>query len=292
MKDLALPRQQVVLDAKALHGLEMRPHDGVRHQVRQFGQFSFTRLDRVQRLLPPLERLGIALIVSRSAGIKVPAQVVEPLARIADQAAHFHRRFSFEKVEPHHHVCYLNAGVVDVVLHFDRAARGPQHAHECVAEDGVADVADVRGLVRIDVGVLDDDLPGRRRLARRASAAEQRLAVPAAVKAKIEVAVACDFELRHPLDRGHFRKDLGGDRPRRFPQFARQLESHSQPQFAEARLLGRLQNGFCFNPVADSQMTGDTPRNTLFKLMKHKNPSIAANRLPNRAREGAIVWPP
>ena len=60
-------------------------------------------------------------------------------------------------------------------------------------------------------------------------------------------------------------EDLGGDRPRRLPQFARQLESHSQPQFAEPRLLGRLQNGFRFNPVADSQMIGDTPRDTLLK---------------------------
>ncbi len=120
--------------------------------------------------------------------------------------------------------------------------------------------------------------PAARRLARRAGAAEQRLAVPAAVKAQVEVAVACDFELRHALDGGHFREDLGGDRPRRLPQFASQLESHNQPQFAEARLLGRLQNGFRFNSVADSQMTGDTPRNTLFKLVKHKNPSIAAAR--------------
>ena len=49
----------------------------------------------------------------------------------------------------------LHAGVVDVVLHFDAIAGGPQDAHERVAEHGVAHVTDVRGFVRIDAGVLD-----------------------------------------------------------------------------------------------------------------------------------------
>ena len=56
----------------------------------------------------------------------------------------------------------LDAGVVDVVLHFDRRAAEPQHAHERVAERRVAQVADVRRLVRIDRRVLDDGLAGRR----------------------------------------------------------------------------------------------------------------------------------
>ena len=61
-------------------------------------------------------------------------------------------------LETHHHVGHLHAGVVDVVLHFDVAAGGAQHADEGVAQDGVAQVPDVRGFVGIDVGVLDDDL--------------------------------------------------------------------------------------------------------------------------------------
>ena len=63
-----------------------------------------------------------------------------------------------------HHVGHLHAGVVDVILHFDRPAARAQHAHEGVAQDGVAQMADMRGLVGIDVGVLDDDL-ARDRLA-------------------------------------------------------------------------------------------------------------------------------
>ena len=44
----------------------------------------------------------------------------------------------------------LHAGVVDVVLHVDRIAAEAQQADEGVAENGVAQVADVRGLVGID----------------------------------------------------------------------------------------------------------------------------------------------
>ena len=52
-------------------------------------------------------------------------------------------------------VSNLNAGVVDVVLHFDAIAGGFQDAHKRVAEHSVANVTDVRRFVRIDAGVLD-----------------------------------------------------------------------------------------------------------------------------------------
>jgi hypothetical protein len=57
--------------------------------------------------------------------------------------------------ESHHHIGHLHAGVVDVVLHVHLLPGGAQQAHERVAENGVAQVADVRGLVGIDAGVLD-----------------------------------------------------------------------------------------------------------------------------------------
>ena len=64
--------------------------------------------------------------------------------------------------------------VVDVVLDFDRRAAKAQHARERVAERGVPQMADVRGLVRVDRRVLDDGLvalgaarPARRRGAQR-----------------------------------------------------------------------------------------------------------------------------
>ena len=56
----------------------------------------------------------------------------------------------------------LDAGVVDVVLHVDFVAGGAEQAHKGVAENGVAQVADVRGLVGIDAGVLDERMAHRR----------------------------------------------------------------------------------------------------------------------------------
>ena len=63
-------------------------------------------------------------------------------------------RFAFEVQEADDHVGHLHAGVVDVVLHIDLLAGGAQQAHEGVAQNGVAQMADVRGLVGIDAGVL------------------------------------------------------------------------------------------------------------------------------------------
>ncbi len=65
--------------------------------------------------------------------------------------------------ESHDHVGNLDAGVVDVVLHLHGLATEAQQANERVAQDGVAQVADVRGLVGIDAGVFDQNLPAWRR---------------------------------------------------------------------------------------------------------------------------------
>ena len=54
-----------------------------------------------------------------------------------------------------HHIGNLHAGVVDVILYIDLLARGAQQAHKGVAEDGIAQMADVRGLVGVDGGVLN-----------------------------------------------------------------------------------------------------------------------------------------
>ena len=58
-------------------------------------------------------------------------------------------------LKTHHHVGNLDAGVIDVILHIDLLPGGAQHAHKRVAQNRVAQMADVRGLVGIDAGVLD-----------------------------------------------------------------------------------------------------------------------------------------
>ena len=107
-------------------------------------------------------RHGQALLVAAvplgDARVEVPAVVVE--ARGVGDRANLVERLALEHAEADDDVGDLDAGVVDVVLHLDRDAAEAQHAHERVAERGVAQVADVRRLVRVDGRVLDDRLAG------------------------------------------------------------------------------------------------------------------------------------
>ena len=71
-------------------------------------------------------------------------------------------RLLLELAEADDDVGDLHAGVVDVVLDLDRPSLEAEQPAEGVAERGVAQVADVRRLVRIDRRVLDDGLPNVR----------------------------------------------------------------------------------------------------------------------------------
>ena len=111
------------------------------------------------------------------AGVEVPAVEVEP-GRVGDRAD-LVERLVLEDAEADDDVGDLDAGIVDVVLHFDRDALEAQDPDQRVAERGVAQVADVRRLVRIDRRVLDDRLAGRRRRRRRRAGAGDRAGMPA-----------------------------------------------------------------------------------------------------------------
>ena len=133
-------------------------------------------LDVVQRGGADLRALLVALVPLGDARVEVPAVIVE--ARRVGDALDVVERLRLELAEADDDVGDLDAGVVDVVLHFDRRAAEAQHADERVAERGVAQVADVRRLVRIDRRVFDDGLAGsarrRRGPSREARAVAQR----------------------------------------------------------------------------------------------------------------------
>jgi hypothetical protein len=91
----------------------------------------------------------------------------------ADELLDLRPRFFLEMSETDNHICYLHPGVIDVVLDIDFPARIAQEANKRVAQDGIAQVPNVRGLVGIDAGVLDENLAwgnlGRRPLVSRQS---------------------------------------------------------------------------------------------------------------------------
>src|SRR5262245_33314061 len=96
-------------------------------------------------------------------------------------------------MEAHHDVSHLYAGVIDIILHFDVASTAEQHAYERVAENRIAEVADVSGFIRVDIGMLDDGL-ARGGFGRLGGSAQNAIAVGAAVQTNVDIAVAGDFE--------------------------------------------------------------------------------------------------
>ena len=189
----------------------------------------------------------------------------------------------FQVVEAHHHVGHLHAGIVDVVLHLHAMAARAQHADEGVAQRGVAQMADMRRLVGVDIGVLDDDLLAR---AGRASgfAAQQRRRVRAAVEADVEIPVAGHFHGGDARDGADFRHQLGGDFPRRLAQLFGELEGRRHGHFAEIALPRLLDRDRQIDAVADLNVRVESAGYLLFDGMEHGNPEY--NKRVRRATSG------
>ena len=148
------------------HGFQMAPQHRRRNQLGNFCRLIAATLDLVQRRRSATSSAlrfssSLPLVVPlRSARVEIPAVVIDPLSRsrfsfFEQHLANVGQRFAFQMQKSHHHIGHLHAGVVDVVLHIDFLPGGAQQAHKRVAQNGVAQVADVRGLVGIDAGVLD-----------------------------------------------------------------------------------------------------------------------------------------
>ena len=131
--------------------------DAGRHQLGQPGRLVAAGLDGVEGFRLQLLARGIGGVEVADLGVEIPAVVVE--ARAPRELGHLVAGLAVHVAEADHDVRDLHAGVVDVVLHAHVTSPVPEHVHEGVAEDGVAQVADVGRLVRVDAGVLDDHVP-------------------------------------------------------------------------------------------------------------------------------------
>src|SRR5438094_9715357 len=112
----------------------------------------------MERFRAVLERRRLGLVPLKNSRVQVPGVGVEAYALICYQLSYVVRRLLFKALEAHNHIGHLDAGVVNVVLDFDLGASGGEQPREGIAQDGVSKVADVRRLVGIDAGVLDQDL--------------------------------------------------------------------------------------------------------------------------------------
>ena len=69
-------------------------HDGVGHEMRQFGQFARARFDGMQRFGAPGQRFGMVLVIGRGARVEIPAIVIEAHRRVGQHGAHVGRASS------------------------------------------------------------------------------------------------------------------------------------------------------------------------------------------------------
>ena len=183
------------------------------------------------------------LIPLRDARIKVPTVIVNALAarlEIGQQLADSGEIVTFKVSEADDHVGDLDPGVVDVVLHVHMLPGSTQQAHKGVAEDCVAQMADVRGLIRVDAGVLYQ----RMEMALLLGEIVERdlLRGGLAVELAIDVSRAGDFKGCEAGQRQQFPNQFRGNHTGRSFETAGQLEGHGQRVLAHLQ-IGRLLDG-------------------------------------------------
>ena len=173
-------------------------------------------------------------------------------------------------MEAHHHVGHLHAGVVDVILHLDLRSGSAQHPNERIAQCGVPQMADVRRLVRIDVGVLDNDFAARRGHTF-GFAPQQCRGVRAAVEADIDVAVARHFDRRHSGNRPDFGGQFNSNLLRRLAQLLGELKRRRHGEFTEIALPRLVDGNAQVYAIANLYVCVKRVCNLLFDGMEHGN---------------------
>ena len=236
-------------------------------------------LDVVQRCGAHREPLLVTVVPLGDARVEVPAVVVE--ARRRGNLTGRGQVEALELAEAHDDVGHLHARVIDVVLHLHRRAAEAEHAREGVAQDGVADVPDVRGLVRVDGGVFDDGLAGVRRLDRqRPGEPEPGQQERGAIQEHVEVAVGGRI---HAGDARHGPEGAGNllrDGPWRLAEPAGEVERHRRPQVAERAVRRILDDDgqIGVEPVQFGQDGAHTASDLFVKGKDHDGGSLTRSK--------------
>ena len=78
VQNLALSRQQFIINIQASHRPQMKSYDGVRDHAAHLGDFAFTRLDRAERFPSQLARSHPVFCKKlRGLCIQFPAQIIK-----------------------------------------------------------------------------------------------------------------------------------------------------------------------------------------------------------------------
>ena len=137
------------------------------------------------------------------------------------------------------HIGDLHAGVVDVVLHIHFSAGETQQADEGIAQDGIAQVADVRRLVGIDAGVLDQNFAARH-FDFGLSIGGQSGGQGRTIDPGIDIARAGEFEFLEAFDRTESGDDFLRDFARGLAELLGEFKSQGQRVLSEFDFGGLL----------------------------------------------------
>ena len=235
-EDVSFPGQQVVADIEPPHGRQVAAHDPVGNERREVGSGIPAMLDIVQSRRSDFESRFVFFVPLGDPGVEIPAVVVEPGR--ARELANFVQPLVLELPEADGDVGHLHAGVIDVVLDFDLAAEEAQQPAKGVAERCVAKMSDVRRLVRVDRGVLDDRLPGPAVWNRSSFWRQPSREVCRTIQEEVDVAVRRRLDACEPVDLPQGADDLLRNGARGLAQPSRQFEGERDRQITE-RPAGR-----------------------------------------------------
>ncbi len=230
LQDVAFSRQHVVTCADAIHRLEMVLNHPSRDVSGELGGLVTAFFHCLEARRAMLETFRIGFVPLGDLGVKIPRNVIEPLAAFAQRGfrvalEHVVQTLAADVPEADDQVGDLDARVVDVVLHLDFPSEPLEETHQGVAEDGVAQMADVGRLVRVDVRVLDDDLalvPRRFRFRAREQGAQENVAI----EERVEVTRPRDLDSFDAGGRNDRAGHGAGDVARRLLERASQFETH------------------------------------------------------------------
>jgi len=255
VEDFAFAGQEIVFDVEAEHGFKMAAEDCGGDELGYLGSLVVALLNLVQGGIAELFAgcvffFASLLVPLRGFGVEVPAVVVNALDTCGVAARAFCAKFKFgqkcadllqrhrlQVLKTDDDIGDLNAGVVNVVLDVDFLAGGSQEADERIAEDGVAQVADVGGFVGIDAGVLDHCME---RTFEWGWDRGDGGGSGGAIEAGVDVAGAGDFEAGEAIDRAEGGYDLLGDDFWGFAELAGEFKGDGRGEFAEFQVGGNL----------------------------------------------------
>ena len=240
MQNVALARQQVVVDIDSRHCSKMAARDGHRHRFGHTSRIVVAFFDLLQRLSAKVVFRIVGLVKRRDSRVDIPAVVIEFHGGVGNDPADIVESFLLNMLEAHNHVGDLNPGIVDVILHFDFAPRRLENSNKCVSYRGISKMANVGRFIGVDVRVFDNNLARVRGKSTKAATAYGS----GPVQENVDISCARHLHPFDTVDLSGPRDQFLGNHPRGLLDLPRQFERDRSREFAKLNFRSLIENHF------------------------------------------------